>query len=366
MRQVLVVSALLCVHTTVLAADARAPRDEDVTFQSGSITIAGTLSLPAGRGPFPAVVLLSGSGPQNRDSEVFGFRPFRLMADFFVERGIAVLRCDDRGIGGSSGRVADATSEDFADDALAAVGILRARPEIDGARIGLLGHSEGAIVAAIAASRDPAVAFVVWMAGNAVPGGEILRMQGAALLRAAGATETVISDVLRRHADFMTAVAADAPDEHVMALGRTLVAAQMAAIPGSKTAAQGGTDAKVDKLVHQNLTMLRSRWMRFFVGFDPASALRRVACPVFAVFGGRDLQVPAAPNRDRLEAALEAGTNPDVTVQVYPDANHLFQQALTGQLAEYATLPKVFVPPLLNDIATWIAGRSLRGGDSQR
>lgn len=208
MRQLLFVTAVLCVHTMVFAKNAPKHRSEDVTFHRGEITIACTLSLPAGRGPSPAVVLLSGSGAQNRDSEVLGFRPFKLMADAFAGRGIAVLRCDDRGVGVSSGTLADATNEDLAGDALAAVGMLRTRPEIDRARIGLLGHSEGATVSAIAAAGNPQIAFIVWMAGNAVHGAEILQMQGAALLRAAGATEAVISDVVRHHAAFLSAVAA--------------------------------------------------------------------------------------------------------------------------------------------------------------
>jgi fermentation-respiration switch protein FrsA (DUF1100 family) len=241
------------------------------------------------------------------------------------------------------------------DDSLWSFAMLRGRPGIDRARIGLLGHSEGAIVAAIVASKSPEVAFIVWMAGSAVPGSEILQMQAAAFARSAGATESAVSEILRHHAAFMAALAADAPDEQVMALGRTLFAAQNSVAPAAQRPAPGEAEVMVDKLVKQNLSILRSRWMRFFTGFDPATALRRVKCPVFAAFGGRDLQVPAAANRGPLEAALRAGSHQNLTVQVYPEANHLFQQAVTGQTAEYATLPKAFVAPLLDDLATWIA-----------
>ena len=356
MRQILTICVLVL---SVTAAHAAPPthRDEEVTFRSGSLTIAGTLSLPSGSGPFPAVVLLSGSGLQDRDSELFGFRPFKLIADAFVQRGIAVLRCDDRGVGGSTGSVAAATSEDFADDALAAVRMLRARAEIDGARVGLLGHSEGAIVAAIAASRTSDVAFIVWMAGSAVPGSEILRMQAASIARAAGATDSAVDEILRHHAAFMAAITEDAPDDTVMALGRTLAAAQLAAVPDPKQAAPADRAALVERLIAQNLAAFRSPWLRFFIGFDPSTVLRRVACPVFAAFGGRDVQVAEAVNRARLEAALSDARNQQVTVRVYPEANHLFMQAVTGQLAEYATLPKAFVAPLLEDLATWIARR---------
>lgn len=355
MRKLLFVCALLT-EAAALAATPQIHRDEQVTFRSGSITIACTLSVPSGSGPFSAVVLLSGSGPQNRDSELElgGFRPFKLMAESFAQRGIAVLRCDDRGVGGSTGSLADATSEDFADDALAAIRVLRARADIDGARVGLLGHSEGAIVAAIAASRSTDIAFIVWMAGSAVPGGEILRMQAASLARAAGATESAVDEILRHHAPFVAAIAEDAPDDKVMALGRTLFAAQMAAVPGPQRTAAADQSALADRMLTQRLALLKSRWMRFFIGFDPSTALRRVVCPVFAGFGGRDLQVPEAVNRTRLERALKEAKNQQVTVRVYPEANHMFMQAVTGQQAEYATLPKTFVPSLLDDIDTWI------------
>ena len=357
MRQLLIVCTLLLSAAAAQAAPSPTHRDEEVTFRSGSITIAGTLSIPSGSGPFPAVVLLSGSGLQNRDSEVFGFRPFKLIADAFAERGIAVLRCDDRGVGGSTGSVAEATSEDFAADALAAVRLLRARREIDGARVGILGHSEGAIVGAIAASKSSDVAFLVWLAGSAVPGGEIVRMQAASLARAAGASENAVDEILRHHAAFMAAITEDAPDDTVMALGRTLLAAQMAALPESQRPAPADLTALSERLINQKLAALRSPWMRFFIGFDPSTALRRVVCPVFAGFGGRDLQVPEAVNRVRLDTALTEARNRQVSIRVYPEANHLFMQAVTGQPAEYATLPKAFIPSLLDDIGTWIAAR---------
>lgn len=332
-------------------------RNEEVTFKSGTVTVAGTLSIPAGSGPFRAVVLLSGSGPHNRDSEMMGFRPFKIMAEHFVQQGIAVLRCDDRGVGGSTGSYADATTEEFAGDALAAVEFLRQRSNIQKSRIGLVGHSEGALTAAIAASKSPDVAFIVWMAGSAVPGAEILRMQAADLAHAGGASSDAVDDILRKHAALLAAIKNGSSDDTLMAVARSLVAAQLAALPESQRKALGDAAAFVEDLVKQTLGGLKSRWMRFFIGFDPATALRRVVCPVFAAFGTLDVQVPAAANRIRLEASLAEARNTDVTVTVYPEANHLFMRAVTGQLAEYATLPKTFVPALLEDLAAWIARR---------
>jgi fermentation-respiration switch protein FrsA (DUF1100 family) len=230
-------------------------------------------------------------------------------------------------------------------------------PESTGAHIGLVGHSEGAIAAALAAASSAHVKFIVWMAGSAVSGGEILRMQAASLARAAGATESTVEDLLGRHAAFMTALLEDAPRDQVLERARTLLVAQVTAASGAKLPAPAELDASVEQLLKQNLAVMRSPWMRFFLKFDPSTALRRVSAPVLAIFGGRDLQVPEAVNRERLEKALNDAGNQAVTVRVYPEANHLFMKAVTGQPAEYGTLPKTFVPSLLEDIATWILAR---------
>ena len=359
MKRTLLVCALIVAALAAHPIDASGQsRDQDVSFQSGANRFAGTLSLPSGSGPFPAVVLLSGSGPQNRDSESeVGFRPFKLIADHFVTRGIAVLRFDDRGVGGSTGTLAEATTEDLADDALAALRTLRARGDIDGRRIGLAGHSEGAIVASVAASRSSEVAFIGFLAGNTVSGAEILRMQAEGIARGSGASQAAIDDVLNHHAALMKAVKDDAPAETLTSLSRTLMKAQVSATTKGAGAAPSDGDPQTERLLAQSVKMLQSRWMRFFVTFEPTAALRRVTCPVFAAFGGRDVLVPESVNRVRLEASLKEARNESVTVRVYADANHLFMPAVTGQLAEYATLPKAFVPSLLDDLASWIASR---------
>lgn len=358
MRKFPFVGALVvAVAMPAYAAASDTHRDEEVTLSSGAISLACTLAIPPGRGPFPAAVLLSGSGPQNRDSELVGFRPFKLLAEHLAQQGTAVLRCDDRGVGGSTGSVPGATTADFADDALAAVRALGERSDILKNRIGLIGHSEGAIAGAIAASRSPEVAFLVWMAGSAVSGAEILRMQAATLARAGGASEDVVDEIVRRHTALMSAIKEGASGETLLAVGRPLVAAQAAAMPEAQRKALGDIDAWSERLLKQTLTMLESPWMRAFVNFDPSVALRQVSCPVLAVFGGRDLQVPEAANRSRLETALTAAGNRDVTVKVYGEANHLFMQAVTGHPAEYGTLPKAFVASLLEDVTAWIASR---------
>lgn len=356
------VDSMAVVVLVALAAEGatQAPpyREEEITFHSADATIAGTLTIPAGDGPFPAVVLLSGSGPQDRDSSVFGFPLFRPIAERLAQAGIAVLRCDDRGVGGSSGSVTDATTATFADDALAAIDFLRARPDIRRTSVGLFGHSEGAVTAALAASRSPAVAFIVWMAGTARPGAEVLAGQAATLARLTGASEEEVATIAAAHRRLLEAVRRGAPDDEVKEAVRTLARAQFDALPEAQRKMIGDVDAVLTGMVDRHAQALRSPWMRFFIDFDPAQALARVACPVLAVFGGRDLQVPPAAHRAPLEAALARGGNSRLTVRVYPEANHLFQKAGTGSPAEYATLDKAFVPSLLDDVAAWVAAQS--------
>ena len=358
MRRAAVVGAVVVI-TALVAEAAQAPpyREEDLTFTSGEVTIAGTLTVPDGKGPFPAVVLLSGSGAQNRDSEILGFRPFKILADTLARAGIAVLRCDDRGVGGSTGTLVDATTADLADDALAAVQRLAARSEIAKGKIGLIGHSEGALSAALAASKSPDVAFLVWMAGSARRGDEVMRQQAGDLARAAGADAATVERILEQHAHLLAGIRGGVDDEELKQRVRTLARAQLALLPEAQRKMIPNPDAFIDAQMPAQLKALRSRWMRFFIDFDPVTALARVTCPVLAIFGERDMQVAPASNRPPLERALAGGGNTRVTVKVYPEANHLFQVAVTGNPSEYAALPKAFVPSLADDLVAWIRAR---------
>ncbi len=329
-------------------------RAEDVTFANGAVTLAATLTIPPGDGPFPAVVMLTGSGPQNRDEELFGFKVFGVIADHLTRQGIAVLRYDDRGVGGSSGGNSDPTTDDLAGDALAGLSLVAARPEIDRARVGLFGHSEGAVVAAIAAARSTDVAFIVMMAGTATPGEEVLRRQAADLAHASGATDTQVARILESHRAMLDAVRGGAGAAEIERATRALAAAQIDALPEAQRSRIPDRDAYIDTLMPQQMAGLQSRWMRYFIDFDPATALAKVRCPVLALFGGKDMQVPEDVNRSPLEKALAAGGNTKVTVKTYADANHLFITAVTGSPAEYATLEKTFVPGFLDDATAWI------------
>ncbi len=334
--------------------------EEEVTFHNAGITLAGTLTLPESGAPHPAVVMITGSGPQNRDEELFGFKPFHLIADHLTRNGIAVLRFDDRGVGGSTGSVSEATTEDFARDVLAAVDFLKNRSDIDPERIGLIGHSEGGIVAPLASSMSDDVAFMVLMAGTSVSGAEILIEQGALIMRASGATEADMEkQIAFQKRTFEAIRSGDGWDELAADL-ETRLRESIAEMPDSQRNAITDVDAYIDAQIQAQLTALQTPWLRYFLDYDPAVTLRTIDTPILALFGELDLQVPPAQNRGPLEQALRDGNHPDYTVRVLPRANHLFITATTGSPTEYATLEKVFVPEFLPLITEWILERVSR------
>ncbi len=326
--------------------------EEEILFRNGDIELAGTLTLPRGPGPFPAAVLVTGSGPQNRDEELFGFRPFKVIAEHLARRGIATLRYDDRGVGGSSGSVAAATTSDFAEDALAAIARLDEDPRIAEGRVGILGHSEGGVVAPLAASRSDRVAFLVLLAGTAVSGEEILYEQGAAIARASDAPETAIVRQREIQERMFGALRRGEDLEPFRAELEEALKQAIAAAPEEERAAISDIDEFVRTRVEAQLAQLSTPWFRYFLDYDPAPALRRTHVPVLALFGELDLQVLPSQNREPMARALAA--NSGATIEVVPQANHLFQQATTGSPDEYATLEKAFVPGLLDRIADWI------------
>ena len=337
--------------------EAKEYREEEVTFKNGAITLAGTLTLPTGAGPHPAVVLISGSGGQNRDEELFGFKPFAILADHLTKQGIAVLRYDDRGIGGSTAGSEADTSETFATDVSAAVDYLKGRSEIDASQIGLLGHSEGGIIAPIVATTGREIAFLVLMAGTGVPGKELLPAQVGAIALAGGATEEEAKANVAEEERVIAAVLTGKGLEDVksdLVKRFKAVAEQM---PEDQRKALGDLDQWAVQVVEGELGVLGGPWMKFFLTHDPAAALEKVDAPVLALFGGKDTQVPAGLNETAIKAALAQGDNTDVTTKVFPEANHLFQAAKTGSPSEYAELKPEFVPGFLDTIGDWILER---------
>lgn len=326
---------------------------DDVTFGHGAVRLAGTITTPRGAGPFPAVVLISGSGSQTRDEDVAGFKVFGTLADALTRAGIAVLRYDDRGVGRSSGP-ADVTTEAYTDDVLAAVETLEARPAIRADRIGVMGHSEGALVAATAAGASPNVAFAILMAGPAVTGERIVRAQAEAIVRASGGGDAQIAALGAQQDRLFAAVRTGEGWDALEAAAKAQGRAQIAALPEAQRQALGDPDAYLDGVVRAQLAGAKSAWYRYFIDYDPAPALRAVDRPVLAVFGGKDLQVLLDQNRPALEALFAGPRAARLTVRTYADANHLFQPAVTGAPAEYGALPEAFVPGFTEAVTEWI------------
>lgn len=332
-------------------------REEEVGYDSEpGVHLAATLTLPAGQGPFPAVVLITGSGPQDRDESLAGHRPFYVLADFLTRRGIAVLRADDRGVGRSTGTfLAVESSEAFATDALAGVRYLAARSDIRAGAIGLVGHSEGGLVAPLAAARDAPearnVAYLVLLAGPGVPLGEILVEQNRLILRARGVPAAFIDadvSMLER----LIEIALGEPDRKRAATAmRSALTDYAATLP---EAARIPLAAQIEQQVQQ----MNSGWMRWMLAYDPTPALRALDVPVLALFGGRDLQVPPSQSRPPLEAAIRAAAHPESRVVELPGLNHLFQAAATGSPAEYATIEETMNPAALTLIGDWLAARA--------
>jgi alpha-L-fucosidase 2 len=311
---------------------------EDVTVPNtaAGLTLACTITIPKRGAPHPAVVLITGSGPQDRDEALMGHRPFFVLADHLTRRGIAVLRCDDRGTAKSTGKFAAATTQDFADDAAAEAEFLSQRKDIDPRRIGLLGHSEGGLIAPIVASRSQNVSFVVLLAGTAVPGEQVLYEQGRAIGKAAGGTDELLNTQTESQRKIFTILREEPSNA--------------AAEKRLREALPAGAEAQIRQVT--------TPWFRYFLTYDPAPALEKLTVPVLALFGENDLQVIASQNRPGMEAALQKSGNPDVTVVTIPKANHLFQISKTGSPAEYAQIEQTMAPVALDTMSTWIRQRA--------
>jgi hypothetical protein len=314
---------------------------QDVAFDSApGVKLAGTLTLPPGEGPFPAVILLSGSGAQDRDETILGHKPFAVIADDLTRRGVAVLRYDDRGFARSTGDFAKAGIEDFAIDATAALDWLSKQPRIDARRIGLLGHSEGGVVAPMTAARDRRVAFVVLVAAPGAPLTEVLTAQRAALAPHMGLNA---ADAAKSQAMFDRALAAMAG-----AVSDQEAQARAAAVLVAEGKAFGVTEATAASAAAQ----IASGWFRGLLAYDPRPNLARLTVPVLAVNGSKDLQVLASQNLSAIKAAMSA--NRDLTIVELPGLNHLLQTATTGAAGEYADITETVAPSALKVIGDWI------------
>lgn len=332
--------------------------EEEVTFENtgAGIRLAGTLTIPEGEGPFPAVVLVTGSGPQDRDETVMGHRPFLILSDHLTRSGIAVLRYDDRGVGGSEGDHGSSTTADFATDARAAFEYLTARKETDPALTGLAGHSEGGIIAAMVAADYDDVGFMIMLAGPGVPGSQILLKQNIEMLKLQGASDETcekLTGQLKLEYSFLEGDLAD--DELVEAIVTASIGMQEQYTP-EEIETYGFTEA----VVRQRAETMTTPWFRFFITYDPSTAIREVECPVLAINGEKDIQVDPEENLPAIEKALKDGGNRNYVVKEMPGLNHLFQTAETGNVSEYAAIEETMSPAALELVSGWIL--SLKSG----
>jgi uncharacterized protein len=326
--------------------------EEPVAYENSAagVTLAGTLTKPHTGGPHPAALLLTGSGPHDRDETVFGHRPFLVLADHLTRHGVAVLRVDDRGVGESTGDFASASTQDFASDVEAGVEFLRARAGIRDDCVGLIGHSDGAIIAPLVAAGAARVAWIVMLAGTGVPGEELLLAQAEGIAAAMGVPEKARA----QQAEFSRAVYGVVKAQADDAVAKREIEKL---IDEYATRADDANTAQAVTQIRAQIPRLLGPWFRGFLDSDPGAVLPHVRVPVLAVNGELDLQVPASQNLPAIVAALEAGGNRDYAAVKLPGLNHLFQTATTGSPEEYEKIEETIAPVALTTISDWLARR---------
>ncbi len=332
---------------------------EEVTFvnESAAIELAGTLTKPKGAGPFPVAVMISGSGAQDRNEEILEHKPFWVIADYLTQQGIAVLRFDDRGFGESEGDFASATSADFATDVDAAVAFLRDRKDIDAGKVGLIGHSEGGMIAPMVASRDKEIAFIILLAAPGISSLELMPMQ----VEISGKASGVPAKMAKMNAETMKGAYEIMVKEHASeeALQEELRAYFQAAYAAFPEAHQPPVE-DLDRMIASNAKQLSTPWFQYFIKFDPSDYLRQVKCPVLAINGAKDVQVPAKVNLEGIKASLKQGGNRNVVTHNLKDLNHLFQNCETGSVLEYGKIEETFSVEVLELMEKWLLERPLR------
>jgi len=325
---------------------------EDITFENNkeAVTLAGTFTYPKKKGTFPTVVLISGSGAQNRDEELLGHKPFLVLSDYLTKNGIAVLRFDDRGTAQSKGNYSLATTENLATDVEAAINYLKTRKEVNKSKIGLIGHSEGGIIAPMIASKSKDVSFIVLLAGSGMRGAELLLLQQKLIKKASGISDDDLQESQAFYKGLFEIITDAKSEAEMRTAFDTYLKLSTQKMPDSQKG--GMSNADFIRLMEKQLL---SPWMSYFIKYDPALALEKVTVPVLALNGEKDLQVPPEENLEAIKSALEKGGNKKVTTKELAGLNHLFQESQTGSPSEYADIEQTFSPKALEEIKNWIA-----------
>lgn len=322
--------------------------EENIKYENpiAKATLSGTLTIPRSNKPCPAVILIAGSGPNDRNETIFGHKPFLVLADHLTKKGIAVLRFDKRGIGESTGDYKKCNSEDFAADVLAGIKYLKTRREIDTSKIGLIGHSEGGLIAPMVASKSKDVAYIVMMAGPGVTGEEILYEQGTLMLKAMGSTKEEIAQERALQKEMFSIVMNEKDTNTAAKQLKEVFEKSMKELPQEKKPDANALESEIDGV--------NSRWFRYFLTCDPTVFLKNVKVPVLALNGSLDLQVSSKQNLPVIAKALNEAGNKDYQTIEFPKLNHLFQTCETGSLTEYAKIEETITPMVLNTISDWV------------
>lgn len=325
---------------------------EEVKFKNekANIELAGTLTIPQGSGPFPAVILVSGSGPQDRDESLMNHKPFLILADFLSRNGIAVLRYDDRGVAKSGGDFASATTYDFADDAESALLYLKSRKEIDGSKTGMIGHSEGGQIAAILGARSKSLNFLVALAGPGIVSEEIIYIQAELIDKASGRDEKEI-EYEQKITRTIFKILKETPDSALTK--EKMTAAFNEFVSGLPPEIQKKEEYSEQSIARQ-IDRINNKWFRNFLTYNAADDFAKTKIPSLCLLGEKDLQVPPAGNKEGLEAAFKKAGNKNYEIKVIPGVNHLFQTAKTGSPSEYAQIEETMSPIVLQTVLDWI------------
>lgn len=314
------------------------------------INLAGTLTIPKGGGKHPAVVLISGSGPQNRDEEILGHKPFWVIADYLSNNGFAVLRFDDRGTAESEGDFYTATSVDFARDVRAALDYLKTQNEIDSNNLGLIGHSEGGMIAPMLAANDSSLAFLVLLAGTGLPGKDILLLQQGLIAKANGVSKKDRKAAHKTNKEVFAIMQSGKNPNEI----REQLRKYFDKIIDEKEMENLPQGMSKQVYIGMQLSSLTQPWMLYFLSHDPSTVLENVKVPVLALNGSKDLQVLAKENLSAIKKALHKGGNKRVTTKEFPKLNHLFQTSKTGSPAEYENIEETFSPEVLEYMLQWM------------
>jgi uncharacterized protein len=325
---------------------------EEVSFENtkDKIKLAGTYTYPNTKKPFPVVVLISGSGPQNRNSEILDHQSFWVIADYLTRNGIAVLRFDERGIGKSEGNFANATSYDFATDVEAAIAYLKTKKGVDNKKIGLIGHSEGGMIAPIVASKDKSISFIVLLAGPGIPCSELLVEQNYLVGKTNGMTEKQLVEAQKVNQSLYAILKTTKSNEEIKPKLKTILEQSLS----TDTEFQKLNEEQKNQFIKPQLDQMVSPWFRTFIQYEPSVYLEKVKCPMLVLNGDKDIQVAAQSNTDAIKRATTKGKNKKVEIKIYPQLNHLFQTCTACTIDEYGSLEETFSPLVMTDMKNWI------------